>query len=77
MIVDRVYQLYELEEESRRLALAESESPLDGIIGASKAMLSVCRLVEKVGQFEATSLILGEYSTGKELIAQALHRLSR
>lgn len=76
LIVDRAYQLYELEEENRRLVIAEGGSPLDGIIGASSAMLSACRLVEKVGPSEATSLILGESGTGKELIAQALHRLS-
>ncbi|MCK5071007.1 MAG: PEP-CTERM-box response regulator transcription factor, partial [Desulfocapsa sp.] len=76
LIVDRAYQLYELEEENRRLALADRDSPLDGVIGTSKAILSVCRLVEKVGPSEATSLIQGESGTGKELIAKALHDLS-
>ncbi len=76
LIVDRAYQLYELEEENRRLALADRDSPLDGVIGTSKAILSVCRLVEKVGPSEATSLVLGESGTGKELIAKALHDLS-
>ena len=76
LIVDRAYQLYELEEENRRLALADRDSPLDGVIGTSNAMLSVCRLVEKVGPSEATSLVLGESGTGKELIARALHDLS-
>ena len=76
LIIDRAYQLYELEEENRRLADGDGASPLDGIIGGSKAILDVCRLVEKVGPSEATSLILGESGTGKELIAQALHRLS-
>jgi two-component system NtrC family response regulator len=76
LIVDRAYQLYELEEENRRLALAEGDSPLDGVLGASQAMLSACRLVEKVGPSEATTLILGESGTGKELFARALHRLS-
>lgn len=76
LIVDRAYHLYELEEENRRLATAEGRSPLDGVLGASDAMLNACRLVEKVGPSEATSLILGESGTGKELFAQALHRLS-
>jgi two-component system NtrC family response regulator len=76
LIIDRAYNLYELEEENRRLATAGADSPLDGIIGASKTMLSACRLVEKVGPSEATTLILGESGTGKELFAQALHRLS-
>jgi len=76
LIVDRAYQLYELEEENRRLVLAGRDSPLDGIIGASVPMLAACRLVEKVGPTDATSLVLGESGTGKELFAGALHRLS-
>jgi len=76
LIVDRAYQLYELEEENRRLALEGSSSPIDGIVGASAPMLEACRLVEKVGPSEATTLLLGESGTGKELFAQALHRLS-
>jgi two-component system NtrC family response regulator len=76
LIVDRAYNLFELEEENRRLAVQDSTSPLDGIVGASAPMLAACRLVEKVGPSEATTLILGESGTGKELIAQALHRLS-
>ena len=76
LIVDRAYQLYELEEENRRLALDGRDSPLDGIIGASTPMLAACRLVEKVGPTDATALVLGESGTGKELFARALHRLS-
>jgi len=76
LIIDRAYQLYELEEEIRRLALDGRDSPLDGIIGASAPMLAACRLVEKVGPTDATALVLGESGTGKELFARALHRLS-
>ncbi len=76
LIVDRAYQLYELEKENRRLALTAHNSPLDGIIGVSAAMLSACRLVEKVGPTDVTTLVLGESGTGKELFARALHRLS-
>jgi two-component system, NtrC family, response regulator len=76
LIVDRAYQLYELEEENRRLELAGGDSPLEGIVGASASILAACRLVEKVGPTEATALVLGESGTGKELIAKALHRLS-
>jgi len=76
LIVDRAYQFYELEEENRRLALEKRDSPLDGIVGTSASILTACRLVEKVGPTDATSLVLGESGTGKELIAKALHRLS-
>ena len=76
LIVDRAYNLYELEEENRRLVTQDSTSPLDGIIGASPKILAACRMVEKVGPSEATTLVLGESGTGKELIARALHQLS-
>ena len=76
LIVDRAYQLHEIEEENRRLAAEGSDSPLEGIIGASQPMLAACKLVEKVGPTSATTLVLGESGTGKELFARALHRLS-
>lgn len=76
LIIDRAYKLYELEEENRRLVNQESSSSLVGIIGVSEPMLAACRLVEKVGPADVTTLVLGESGTGKELFAQALHRLS-
>ncbi|VAW53737.1 Response regulatory protein [hydrothermal vent metagenome] len=76
LIVDRAYQLHEIEEENRRLVADGSDSPLEGIIGASQSILHACRLVEKVGPTSATTLVLGESGTGKELFARALHRLS-
>jgi len=76
LIVDRASKLYNLEAENRRLAAAQSSSPLDGIVCASDQMLSVCRMVEKVAPAEASILILGDSGTGKEMIARALHRLS-
>ena len=76
LIIDRAYNLHQLEEENRLLASHGASSPLDGIIGSSTSMLAACRMVEKVAPSEATALILGESGTGKELFAQALHRLS-
>ncbi len=76
LIVDRASRLYELEEENRRLLQDKAGSPLDGIIGSSKEMLAACRITEKVAPSEVTTLILGSSGTGKELFAQALHRLS-
>ncbi len=76
LIIDRAYNLYQIEEENRQLAASESGSPLDGIVGTSGSMLAACRLVEKVAPSNATTLVLGESGTGKELFAQALHTLS-
>ena len=76
LLVDRAFNISELEGENRRLQSLASESPLDGIIAASEAMLSVCRMIEKVAPTNVTTLLLGESGTGKELLARALHRLS-
>lgn len=46
------------------------------IIGSSKPMQEVLKLVEKVADTNATVLITGETGTGKELIASAVHKNS-
>ncbi|HEY5642943.1 MAG TPA: PEP-CTERM-box response regulator transcription factor [Woeseiaceae bacterium] len=76
LIVNRAFAIHELEAENRRLQSQASESPLDGIVAASEAMLAVCRMIEKVAPTDVTTLLLGESGTGKELLARALHRLS-
>ncbi len=47
------------------------------IVGTSPAIKKVCRAVAQVAGTDATVLITGETGTGKELIARALHNLSR
>jgi len=76
LIVERAYQMFNLQQENSRLLRQESTSPLDGIVAASEKMLEVCRVVEKVAPTQATTLLLGESGTGKELLARALHSLS-
>lgn len=46
---------------------------VDGILGRSRLMDEVRRLVGKAAQSEVAVLILGETGTGKELVARALH----
>ena len=76
LIVDRACGLSELEEEHRRLVTQTSSSPLQGIIGSSEKMLAACRMVEKIGPSDVSTLLLGESGSGKELFARALHNLS-
>jgi formate hydrogenlyase transcriptional activator len=45
-------------------------------VGNSAALKHVLKVVEKVAPFDSTVLLLGETGTGKELIAQAVHRAS-
>ncbi len=76
LLVERAFNISELEAENRRLQNIAVDSPLDGIIAASEGMLAVCRMIEKVAPTNVTTLLLGESGTGKELLARALHRLS-
>lgn len=76
LLVDRAFNMYELEAENRRLQQTTGNSPLDGIVAASDGMRNVCRMIEKVAPTNVTTLLLGESGTGKELLARALHRLS-
>lgn len=75
LIMQRAFYLHALEVQNRNLRQSV-DSPLDGLITASDAMLDVCRLVETVAPTNATALLLGATGTGKELLARALHGLS-
>ncbi len=46
-------------------------------VGSCAAMQRVMELVRQVAPTDATTLILGETGTGKELVARAVHKLSR
>jgi two-component system, NtrC family, response regulator len=47
------------------------------IIGEDKKMLQILETVGRVGDTDASVLIMGESGTGKELIAEAIHRNSK
>ena len=49
----------------------------DQIVGNSRALKQVLRLVETVASSDSTVLLLGETGTGKELVARAIHEHSR
>jgi two-component system, NtrC family, response regulator HydG len=54
-----------------------SADALDALIGESPAMQEVIGTLRKVAPTDANVLVLGENGTGKELVARALHQLSR
>jgi PAS domain S-box-containing protein len=55
----------------------DEASMFDEIIGKSAALRKVLKEIETVGPTESTVLIHGETGTGKELIARAIHELSK
>ena len=54
-----------------------SVSSLPGMVFSSRAMAEVARNVERIKDSSSTILVTGESGSGKELIARAIHRLSR
>ncbi len=65
------------QERRYREAQLSSEPGFEEIIGQSKAFRAILRQVKMVAPTDSTVLICGETGTGKELIARAIHDLSR
>jgi PAS domain S-box-containing protein len=66
--------------ESQNVYLQEElrvERSFGDIVGSAPSMQRVFRSIEMVAATDSTALILGETGTGKELIARAIHRLSK
>jgi two-component system, NtrC family, response regulator len=61
--------------DSPRTAL-EAKYDLTGVIGEDPAFLSALELALRVAPTEASVLVTGETGTGKEVVAQAIHRNS-
>jgi PAS domain S-box-containing protein len=55
----------------------DAELGFGEIVGRSQALKDVMDKVAKVSPSDATVLLLGETGTGKELVARAIHRLSK
>lgn len=75
LIVQRAFQMYELEAENRRMHELH-ETALEGIISCDPTMLRICRTLEKLANNNISCTLMGETGTGKEVIAQALHNIS-
>lgn len=74
LTVKRAVEHRRLVEENRTLQRAFSERPrAASLIGQSKNMVEVFKLVGKVSRGRTAVLIQGESGTGKELIARAIH----
>jgi len=55
---------------------SETES-FEGIIGNSQEMLKIYNLISRIAPTPASILIYGDSGTGKELVAKAIHNLSK
>ena len=77
MLVARAIKSRELEKKVETLEVQLNEKfGMDNIIGESPAMRQVFEIIQQTAPTQAAVLIQGPSGTGKELVAQAIHRLS-
>jgi two-component system response regulator PilR (NtrC family) len=77
LLIEKAIERRKLKREVQFLkrALVERHR-FEQLIGKSKKMLEVYRLIEQVAPSKSTILIEGESGTGKELVAKAIHEKS-
>jgi two-component system response regulator AtoC len=77
MALKKAEERERLKKENRRLLEKirniEENYRYGNMIGKSRAMQNVFKMVEKVAKYNTTVLISGESGTGKELIAKSIH----
>ena len=77
LVVGRAIERQELRDEVRGLReFLAAEGQFGNMVGSSAAMRDVFQQAERVAQSDLPILILGESGTGKDLLAQELHRRS-
>ncbi|MEO0641847.1 MAG: PEP-CTERM-box response regulator transcription factor [Pseudomonadota bacterium] len=78
LIVRRAFNLHQIEDENRRLVsnASEDKTVLGRLITGAPEMVKVARTIERVASTSVSVLLLGASGTGKELLAQGLHKAS-
>ncbi|WP_035276379.1 sigma-54-dependent Fis family transcriptional regulator [Desulforegula conservatrix] len=67
LVIRDITRLMDLEQELKK------RDGFHQMIGKSREMQNIYRLIEDISDYEATVLITGESGTGKELVARAIH----
>ena len=70
-------QQLKVDNQRLRAQIARNNQSMPEIVAESPQMKEALRLVQRVAPSETSVMITGESGVGKELIAQAIHRLSR
>jgi len=75
-ILRNIHNLTERERLQQKIKELSDIYRLDNIVGKSRGMQEIFRLLKKVAESESTVLVQGESGTGKELIARAIYHYS-
>ncbi|MFK7962882.1 MAG: PEP-CTERM-box response regulator transcription factor [Burkholderiaceae bacterium] len=76
LVVDRAFNVAELERENERRSTFANTMPIEGLITRDPGMIKLCRQIEKLAPTDASVLLFGESGTGKEVLARSLHTQS-
>ncbi len=77
IVIDRVFEHQKLVNENRYLRKELNKNIISSdIIGRSAKIQKIRELIATVGPLNSTVLIQGETGTGKEVVANAIHKLS-
>ena len=77
LALDKIISLENLRDENQLLlSQLDSTDELPAVVGKSRQMREIGKIIRKVARTDATVLITGESGTGKDLTAQAIHKLS-
>jgi DNA-binding NtrC family response regulator len=76
--LSRVFEKADMAQEvnALRLELGKQHAQRERIVGSSRPMLEIYKLIGKVAGSDASILVSGESGTGKELVAEAIHKAS-
>lgn len=78
IVLEKAVERRELEHENVYLRQAlEERFTFSSIIGKSRRMQEIFRIIERIAGTTSTVLITGESGTGKELVARAIHAHSK
>jgi two-component system, NtrC family, response regulator len=75
-MIQRAFQIHKLQQRLQ-LSCLDSADGFHGIIGQSKVMQDIFRVIERIAVSDVSVLISGEIGTGKELVANTIHNLSQ
>lgn len=78
-LVTAAYEKQQLKIDNQRLRaqIARRDEKLPDIVAESQQMKETLRLINRVAPSDTSVLITGESGVGKELVAQAIHKMSR
>jgi len=76
LTIKRLFEHEELQRQVHELREQLRFDPADRMIGRHPKMLEVFKMIGRIARSDATVLIMGETGTGKELVAEQIHRAS-